>query len=252
MMTDFFTLVRRELRRFLSLPNQTIFPPVLTAVLYILIFGYSIGSQIDMIQGYPYIVFILPGLIMMGVINAGYSNSTTTLFVARYEYFIQDLLVSPLSYLKIVGAYIIGAVTRGTIVGFLTLIVGMLLVDLPLYSPFLMLVFVLLTAATFGSFGLLVALWAERWDNIAVFLNYLITPMIFLGGVFYSIENLPPLWQKVSLFNPLFYMVDGYRYSMLGVSDVSPLFSLAILTGLFITLASLVVYLFKIGWKLRD
>lgn len=251
-MRSFWTLTRRELRRFLSLPNQTIFPPVLTALLYILIFGYSIGSQIRHMNGFPYIVYILPGLIMMGVVKSGYSNSTTSLFIARYENFIQDLLVSPLSYLKIVGAYIIGATTRGLIVGLLSLTVGLLCVDLPVAHPFATLLFLTLTAATFGAFGLLVGLWAERWDNIAVFLNYLITPLIFLGGVFYSLESLPPFWQRVSLFNPLFYMVDGFRYALLGVSDVSPLISLAVISFLFLSTSGIALHLFRIGWKLRD
>lgn len=250
--TDFWTLTKRELRRFLSLPNQTIFPAVLTALLYILIFGYSIGGSIREIQGHRYITYILPGLIMMGVINAGYSNSTTSLFIARYENFIQDLLVSPLSYMKIVLAYIIGATSRGLIVGTLTTIVGYLLVDVYAHSPVTMLLFLILTSSTFGAFGILVGLWAERWDNIAVFLNYLITPLVFLGGVFYSIQTLPPIWQTVSMFNPIFYMVDGFRYGMLGTSDLSPIISLTVTFGLFVALTSCAFYLFRIGWKLRD
>lgn len=255
-MRSFWTLTKRELRRFLSLPNQTIFPPVLIALLYIVIFGFALGDGIREIQGRPYIVFILPGLIMMGVVNSGYQNSTTSLFIARYENFIQDLLVSPLSYLKMVSAYIIGSIARGTIVGALTLVVSLLLVDYPtlklIHSPILIIVFMLLTAATFGAFGLLVGLWAERWDNIAIFLNYLITPLIFLGGVFYSVRSLPSPWQEISLVNPLFYMVDGFRYGMLGVSDVHPLWSFLVLTGLLIISTGTAVYLFNIGWKLRD
>ncbi len=255
-MRSFWTLTKRELRRFLSLPNQTLFPPVLMALLYILIFGFAIGDNIREVRGYPYIVYILPGLIMMGVINSGYQNATTSLFIARYENFIQDLLVSPLSYLKMVVAYIVGAMTRGTIVGLLTLIVGLFLVDFPIgeliHSPLLMIVFMLLTAATFGAFGLLVGLWAERWDNIAVFLNYLITPLVFLGGVFYSIHTLPDPWARLSLVNPLFYMVDGFRYGMLGVSDVHPVWSVLVLLSLLVVSVSVAIYLFKIGWKLRD
>lgn len=255
-MTSFWTLTKRELLRFLGLPNQTIIPPVLTAFLYILIFDFALGSRIREIQmggsTFSYVVFILPGLIMMGVINSGYSNSTTSLFIARYENFIQDLLVSPLSYLKIVSAYIIGATVRGLIVGVLTLVVGMFLVPTPIKFPVLMLSFMILTSATFGSFGILVGLWAERWDNIAVFLNYLITPLVFLGGVFYSIESLPGRWQTLSMFNPVFYMVDGFRYAMLGVSDVSPQFSFGILTALFLINSMVAMHLFRIGWKLRD
>lgn len=251
-MIGFWTLTKRELRRFLTLPNQTIFPPVLMAFLYILIFGYSIGGSIREMQGHPYITYILPGLIMMGIINAGYQNSTTSLFIARYENFIQDLLVSPLSYLKIVVAYIIGATTRGVIVGVLSTLVGYLLIDVYAHSIPFLLIFMVVTAATFGAFGILVGLWAERWDNIAIFLNYVITPLVFLGGVFYSIKTLPPIWQKVSMFNPIFYMVDGFRYGMLGTSDVSPYLSLSVTTGLFVVLTSIAFYLFKIGWKLRD
>lgn len=251
-MTDFWTLIHRELKRFLMLPNQTIFPPILTAVLYILIFGYSIGSNIQKVEGYPYIVYIIPGLIIMGVINSGYSNSTTSLFIARYEHFIQDLLVSPLSYLKMVGAYIISSTTRGVIVGSLTLLASIILVDVPLQYPFLIVLFMILTAATFGAFGILVGLWAERWDNIAVFLNYLITPLVFLGGVFYSVDVLPTPWDTVSLFNPMFYMVDGFRFGMLGTSYVHPMVSLCVILGLFLSGLGISLYLFRIGWKLRE
>lgn len=251
-MRDFWALLRRELKRFLILPNQTIFPPVLTAFLYILIFGYSIGSRIREIQGFSYIVYIIPGLIMMGVMNSGYSNSTTSLFIARYENFIQDLLVSPLSYTKMVVAYVVSAMARGIIVGMLTLGVSFVMVDIPLRHPLLVLLYMILTAATFGSFGILVGLWAERWDNIAVFLNYLITPLVFLGGVFYNIDSLPSPWDTVSMFNPLFYMVDGFRYGMLGQSVISPWISISIILTLLLTALSVALYLFKIGWKLRD
>lgn len=252
MMTDFLTLLRRELKRFMILPNQTIVPPILTAVLYIIIFGYSLGSRIEPIEDFSYIVYILPGLIMLGVINSSYANSTTSLFIARYEHFIQDLLVSPLSYVKMVGAYVLSSTTRGLIVGTLTLILSYLLVQVPLFSPLLMALYMILTAATFGAYGILVGLWAERWDNIALFQNYLITPLIFLGGVFYSVETLPSPWKEISYFNPLFYMVDGFRYGMLGTSAVSPWISGSILMALLLagTLSSM--YLFKIGWKLRD
>lgn len=252
MMRDFVTLLRRELRRFLILPNQTIVPPILTAVLYIMIFGFSLGTRINTIQGHPYIVYILPGLIMMGVINSGYSNSTTSLFIARYENFIQDLLVSPLSYLKMVSAYILSSMTRGLIVGILTLAVSYVLLDVPLYAPVIMVSFLVLTAATFGAFGILVGLWAERWDHMAIFLNYLITPLVFLGGVFYDVQSLPSPWYQVSLFNPLFYMVDGFRYGMLGTSTLSPWVSGSVLVALLFLGTSLSLYLFKIGWKLRD
>ncbi len=251
-MSDFFTLLRRELRRFLSLPNQTIVPPILTTVLYILIFGFSLGDGIDRVQGHPYIVYIFPGLIMMGVINSGYSNSTTSLFIARYENFIQDLLVSPLSYAKMVSAYIIGAMTRGVLVGILTIGAGYFLIDAPFFNPFIMLIFMILTSATFGAFGVLVGLWAERWDNMAIFLNYLITPLVFLGGVFYDVKTLPSPWKEISLFNPLFYMVDGFRYGMLGTSTVSPWASGGIVISLFFLGSGIAFYLFKIGWKLRD
>lgn len=251
-MRDFYTLLRRELRRFLSLPNQTIIPPILMTILYILIFGFSLGDRIKPIQGHSYIVYILPGLIMMGVINSSYSNSTTSLFIARYENFIQDLLVSPLSYVKMVTAYILSSMTRGMIVGLLILGVSFFMLDVVIYSPALMLLYMILTSATFGAFGILVGLWAERWDNIAIFLNYLITPLVFLGGVFYSVKSLPSPWREVSLFNPLFYMVDGFRYGMLGISYVSPLTSATVLLSLLIAGTSLSMYLFKIGWKLRD
>jgi ABC-2 type transport system permease protein len=250
--TDFITLLRREMARFLKLPNQTIIPPILTAILYILIFGYSVGFRIESIRGYSYVVYIIPGLVMMGVMTSAYSNSTTSLFIARYENFIQDLLVSPLSYIKMVSAYILSSAARGLIVGTLTLLVSLFLTTLPLTAPLVMLFFMVMAAATFGAYGILVGLWAERWDHIAVFQNYLITPLIFLGGVFYNIRQLPSPWQQISFLNPLFYMVDGFRYGLLGVSAVSPWISGAVLMALLVTGTAISMYLFRIGWKLRD
>jgi ABC-2 type transport system permease protein len=238
--------------RFLKLPNQTIIPPILTAILYILIFGYSVGFRIESIRGYSYVVYIIPGLVMMGVMTSAYSNSTTSLFIARYENFIQDLLVSPLSYIKMVAAYILSSAARGLIVGSLTLLVSLFLTTLPLTAPFVMVFFMIMAAATFGAYGILVGLWAERWDHIAVFQNYLITPLIFLGGVFYNIQQLPSPWRQLSFFNPLFYMVDGFRYGILGVSAVSPWVSGSVLMVLLIIGTSISMYLFRIGWKLRD
>ncbi len=247
----FLTLLRREIRRFIVLPNQTVVPPLLNAALYVLIFGYALGTRIREIDGVPYILYIFPGLVMMNVVNGAYANCTTSLYIARNELFIQDLLVSPISYMEMVLAYILGGALRGFLVGLLTLLLGYAILGVHLHSPGATIFFLAVSALTCAAFGNIVGLWAERWDHVAIFLNYVITPLVFLGGVFYSVRMLPPFWMTANLLNPVFYIVNGFRYGILGVNDISPLASGLVGIGLFAILLSVAVTLFRRGYKLR-
>ena len=248
----FWTLTRREVGRFLKLWRQTVFPPILSALLYILIFGEALGSRIQLIDGWPYTEYILPGLAMMGVLTSSYANSSSSLFVAKHEEYINDVLIAPLSYWEVVLAYTLGAMVRGLIVGVLILGVGVVAADLPIAHPFMAIAFLIVVSALLACAGLVMALWAESWDHVMLLLNFLITPLVFLGGVFYSIHMLPPFWRGVSLFNPIFYMINGLRYGVLGVSDASPGWSLALSVALAGGLFAWTVHLFRIGYKLKS
>jgi len=249
--TGFLTLLRREIYRWVVLPNQTIVPPLLNALLYVVIFGYAIGGSIAQVDGAAYIVYIFPGLVMMNVVNGAYANTTTSLFIARHELFIQDLLVSPLSYLEMVLAYTLGGAIRGIVVGTTTLILGYAFLGVHLHHAGATLFFMAVSALACAAFGNIVGLYSERWDHVAIYLNYVLTPMVFLGGVFYSLKMLPPSWRAVNLMNPIFYTVNGFRYGILGISDVSPLLCAAVATALCVSLFAVSVALFKRGYKLR-
>ncbi len=247
----FLTLVRREISRFLLMKSMTIFPQLITAVLYIIIFGYSLGGRIREIQGYPYIEFIFPGLVLMAVILSSYNNASTALFVARYDSSIQDILLTPLSYVQMVMAFTVASVIRGFLVGFLVLIVGDLMLHIPLYSWALTLLFFALTTLVFSSFGIIIGLWAERWEDVGLFINYIVTPLIFLGGIFYSIDMLPAFGKTISLLNPIFYMVNGFRYGILGHQEFPILLTFTIILLMAISMFATAVYLFRVGYKLK-
>ena len=246
----FLTLIEREFYRFMRLSRQTVFPPLITTVLFILIFGYSLGSRIREISGFSYILFILPGLIQMGAINNAYANSSTSLFMARLEKSIENLLIAPLSYFQIVTAYMVGGVLRGLVVGVVITVTSLFFVDFPVHDWLILSAGLLFPSILFSGLGILSGLNAESWDKIATFTNFVITPFLYLGGVFYSIHMLPPFWQKASYFNPVFYCVDLIRYGFLGISDAPVILSLAILVTSAVAVYALCVYLFWKGYKL--
>lgn len=250
-LVGFLTLLRREVLRFIILPNQTLVPPILNAALYILVFGFALSTRIREIHGIPYILYIFPGLVMMGVVNGAYLNNCSSLFISRNEQFIQDLLVSPLSYWEMVLAYTLGGALRGVLVGVLTLVTGYAFLGLHMHDPLALGFFLVVSSLLCAAFGNIVGLWAEQWDHVAIYLNYVITPLVFLGGVFYSLDMLPAAWREVNLLNPIFYMVNGFRYATLGERDISPLVSAGMTIGLATILFSVAVELFRRGWKLR-
>ncbi len=246
----FYTLVERECYRFLRLSRQTIVPPVITTIMFILIFGYSLGSRISEIHGVPYILYILPGLLQMGLINNSYANTSSSLFMARMERSIENLLVAPLHYSQIVSAYMIGGILRGFTVGFTVLATSALFVDIPAINWPLLIGSLFLTSMLFSGLGLVSALRAESWDNIATFTNFVLTPFVYLGGVFYSIDMLPPVWREISHFNPIFYCVDVVRHSFLQHSDAPVWLSLVIIGSMALAVHGLCVYLFRRGYKM--
>lgn len=247
----FLTLVEREYYRFARLAGQTVAPPVIMTLLFVVIFGYSLGSRIEMISGFPYIIYILPGLAGMGAITNSYSNTSTSLFMARMDRSIENILVTPISHLKIVAAFVVGGVTRGLVVGGITLGVAGLLTHLSISHLGWAFVVIFLISLIFSSIGVISALWAEDWDQLASFSNFVITPFVYLGGVFFSVKMLPGAWGRAAYFNPMFYFIDAFRWSVLGQSDIAAPWISGGITALFAFGAlSLAVYLFKIGYKL--
>jgi ABC-2 type transport system permease protein len=248
----FFTFTARELRRFLSIYNQTIIPGLLVTVLYIVVFGKSLGGRIGDIKEVAYMSYIIPGLAMMNVITNAYTNSASSLLQGKLMRFLDDILITPLSGLEISLGYILGGALRGILNGILVLAVGMLMTDMPIAHPLLVLVFLTVVGWAFGAAGLLVGIFAKTWDNIQLLVNFFLTPLVFLGGVFYSIDMLPPVWRTVSLFNPLYYMINGLRYAVLDVADTSPWWSLlmSVAAALLFTLVG--ALLFARGYRIKD
>jgi len=223
------TIVHKELTRVFRIWPQTLFPPMITQSLYFLIFGKFIGSQIDDIHGISYMAFIVPGLVMMTVINNSFMNVVSSFFSSKFQRSIEELLVSPSPNYVIVTGYVTGGVVRGIIVGILVFLVSILFTRPSVYHLGIIFAFIILTAIVFALGGMLNAIFATKFDDISIFPTFILTPMIYLGGVFYSIQNLPPFWRMLSKFNPVLYMVNGFRYGFHGFSDVHVGLSFAVL-----------------------
>jgi ABC-2 type transport system permease protein len=245
------TLTKREVTRFLRIWTQTLIPPILTSTLFILIFGYSLGSQISDIAGVTYLEFIVPGLLMMGVIMTAYMSTSFSLFIQKFHGSIQELLVSPMSYWQIIFGLTFAAMLRSFLVGLGILGVSLIFTSIQIFNVFYLLLIVISVSMLFSFAGIVTALWAEDFDKMSVFSTFLITPLTYLGGVFYSIQMLPSFWANVAKFNPILYMVDGFRYGFLGVSDIPFINSLILVLSLTLIFFGLCVYLFSIGYKLR-
>jgi ABC-2 type transport system permease protein len=215
------TIVRKEITRILRIWGQTIVPPAITMTLYFIIFGELIGRRIGEMGGFTYMQYIVPGLIIMSVITNSYGNMVSSFFGAKFGKHIEELLISPLPNWVILAGYVTGALTRGLMVGGVVMIVSLLFTPIKVQHPLVMLSVLLLTAIVFALAGMINAIFAQKFDDIAIIPTFVLAPLTYLGGVFYSISLLPPFWQKVSVVNPILYMVNGFRYGMLGVSDVS-------------------------------
>ncbi|MDX1514578.1 MAG: ABC transporter permease [Gammaproteobacteria bacterium] len=216
----FKTIVRKEIRRFTRIWQQTVLPPMITMTLYLLIFGNLIGPRIGEMDGHRYIDYIAPGIIMMSVITNSYSNVVSSFFGARFQKFVEEMLVSPTPMYLILLGYVTGGVARGLAVGIAVSIVTFIFADLRVESFAIMALVVVLTAVLFSLAGFINAIFAKNFDDIAIIPTFVLTPLTYLGGVFYSIQLLPEFWQKVSLLNPILYMVNAFRYGILGVSDI--------------------------------
>lgn len=246
------TFVRREIERTFRVVIQTLVAPLISATLYIFIFGYVIGTRIDEIAGVPYITFVFPGILMLNIINSAFSSASSSLYFMRFTRGIEEILIAPFSYLEMIVGFVSGAVIRALIVATLIMLVGVIFGAVTLANPFAFVFYVAAVAGIFALLGLLVALWAEGFEQLQVLNTFLITPLTYLGGIFYSIAFLPPVMERLTLFNPFFYFVDGIRSAMIGVSEANTLVGLLVILGLLLGLGTLVTHLFRIGWRIRS
>ena len=250
-MTGFRTLLYKETLRFWKVAFQTVAGPVLSALLYLVIFAQAMGGQVRVFDGVPYASFLVPGLVMMSILQNAFANSSSSLIQSKITGNLVFVLVTPISHLEFFAAYVLASVARGLLVGAGVLAVTVWFVDLRLAAPLWALAFAFLGSALLGVLGLLAGIWAEKFDQIAAFQNFLILPLTMLSGVFYSIHTLPPMWQQASHFNPFFYMIDGFRYGFFGASDVAPAASFAVVAVSFALLAAATLWLLERGYKLR-
>lgn len=250
-MIDFITLTKRETLRFFTVPNNTIIPALVSSLLYLLIFGLSLGKRIGGGSAEEYLLFLIPGLVMMNMITGSYSNPSGSIFFSRLIGFINDILLSSLSYIRIVMAYVVGGLARGVTIALGTALVGLFFAPVTIKHPATFIAYILLTGITFACLGIIIGLWADKNDQLNLLLNFVITPLIFMGGVFYSVEAIPEALRTFTKYNPIFYMVNGVRYSMTGIQEGSIALGLVILSVLAITLLAACIELFKRGWHLR-
>ena len=249
--SGFPTLLRKEIKRFYKVAFQTVAAPVLTAVLYLMIFGHVLEGK-EVYGRLNYTAFLIPGLVMMSVLQNAFANTSSSLIQSKVTGNLVFVLLAPFSHLEFYAAYVLAAVFRGIVVG-----AGVLLITawfaMPSFEyPLWIMAFALLGAAILGSMGLIAGIWADKYDQLAAFQNFIIMPATMLSGVFYSIHSLPAAWQVVSHFNPFFYMIDGFRYGFFGVSDISPWNSLAIVACFFVVVSAIALRLLQKGYKLRN
>ncbi|MBL0089448.1 MAG: ABC transporter permease [Ideonella sp.] len=246
------TLFYKEVLRFWKVSFQTVAAPVLTAVMYLLIFGHVLQDRVQVFPGVGYTSFLIPGLVMMSVLQNSFANSSSSLIQSKITGNLVFLLVSPLSHWAWFVAYVGASVVRGLCVGLGVFIVTVWFAPPSFVQPLWIVVFAALGAGMLGSLGLIAGLWAEKFDQMAAFQNFIIMPMTFLSGVFYSVKSLPGIWQQVSHLNPFFYMIDGFRHGFFGVSDVSPWISLVVVGCSFLGVSAIALRLLAIGYKLRQ
>jgi ABC-2 type transport system permease protein len=245
-------MVRKEFIRIVRIWAQTLLPPIITTALYFAIFGTFIGSQVAKIHGVSYIEFIVPGLVMMAIITSSYTNTVSTFYFAKWQHTIDELFASPMPDWVVIAGFVTGGVMRGVLVGILVIGVSLFFTHLLIYNMFVLIAAAVLTSVLFSCAGLVNAIFAKTFDAINIVTTFVLTPLTYLGGVFYSINQLPPIFRTLSLANPILYMVNAFRYGFLGISDVSLGLSFGVIIGLIIILLVASILLFKRGTKLKN
>jgi ABC-2 type transport system permease protein len=251
MMASFNALFYKELLRFYKVAFQTILAPIITALLYLLIFSHVLSEHVEVYPGVPYTAFLIPGLVMMAVLQNAFANSSSSLIQSKITGNIVFVLLPPISYQEFFLAYVAASMVRGIVVGLGVLGVALFFAPVPLQHPLWAAAFVFFGSAMLGALGVIAGIWAEKFDQMAGFQNFIIMPLTFLAGVFYSIHSLPPFWQAASHLNPFFYMIDGFRYGFFGASDIAPGVSLVIVAASCLALSLAALQLLKSGYKLR-
>ena len=252
LLTAYKTIVSKELTRFLRIWVQTLLPPAVSMTLYFIIFGNLIGPRIGMMGGFTYMQFIAPGIIMMSIINNSYSNVVSSFFGARFQRHVEEMLIAPVPNWMILAGYISGGAARGLIVGLIVTVVALFFTELRIiHNPFIVCSVVILTSVLFSLGGFINAIFAKNFDDISIIPTFILTPLIYLGGVFYSIELLPEIWQSISLGNPILYMVNAFRYGILGVSDIDIHIAFTIILLFIVALSGFSLYLLHRGTGIK-
>ncbi len=249
--SGFKALFYKEVKRFWRVSFQTVAAPVLTAILYLMIFGHVLEDHVKVYGAISYTSFLIPGLVMMSLLQNSFANTSSSIIQSKITGNLIFVLLAPLSHLEFFMAYVLAAMVRGLVVGLGVFLATCWFTDISFQMPLWILVFAILSAGVLGALGLIAGIWAEKFDQLAAFQNFFIMPATMLSGVFYSIHTLPAIWQSISHFNPFFYMIDGFRYGFFGVSDISPWFSLMVVGTFFLVVALVAIRLLATGYKLR-
>ncbi|MBC8519377.1 MAG: ABC transporter permease [Gammaproteobacteria bacterium] len=246
-----WTLFRKEVWRFLKVFVQTVLAPTVSTLLYLLVFGVVFEEAVVVYEGHSYSSFLIPGLVMMALAQNAFANGSSSILQSKMNGNIIFVLLAPLSSFEFYIAFVAAAILRGLVVGIGVMAVAALLVDVEIYSVALILLFATLSSGVMGAMGVIAGIWSDKYDHLSAFQNFIILPLTFLSGVFYSIQDLPPFWQQISAYNPVFYMIDGFRYGFLGVSDVSHIQSMVVAFMFFTALSLLSIGMLRSGYKLR-
>ena len=247
----FYTLFAKEVRRFLKVVMQTVLTPVVTALLYLLVFGQALEAHVEVYPGVSYSAFLIPGLMMMSIIQNAFSNSSSSIIQSKMTGNIVFVLLAPIASWEFFLAFVLAAVVRGLLVALAVYVVAVLFIDLPLLAPWAILSFAIIGSATLGALGVIAGVWADKYDQLAGFQNFFILPLSFLSGVFYSIEALPGMWQEVSRYNPFFYLIDGFRYGFFAQGDAQPWLSLLVSLGFLAAISLVALIMLQKGYKIR-
>ena len=248
----FKTLVVKEIRRFMRIWVQTIVPPAVSAVLYMMIFGKLIGERIGVMDGHSYIDFVMPGIIMMAVITNSYSNAVSSFFSAKFQQHIEELLIAPVDNRVILAGFVVGGVCRGLAVGALVAAVSLFFTDITVENPLTTVLIVVLTSTLFATGGVINAVYAKSFDDISIIPHFVLTPLTYLGGIFYSVNLLPDFWYKLSLLNPVLYMINGFRYGILGSSDFPIWWSFLVILIFILLLSAIALHLMNKGVGIKS